>query len=152
MGNWGIKALESDERLDIIELFKAFVETHPDVKLKELIAYYIAEGFLSADNTQIDYLYDKTTTGLTEIYFEYRDNGQVIAGDKPLSIASFTAGKNDLHFLQQHINDIINETPDEDGEREYAELYKESPGWTAHMQQLSERLSSEYQKLADSLT
>lgn len=147
MGSWGIKALESDEGLDIVGLFKAFVETHPKLELKQLISHYQAAGFLATDKTEIDYLYDTTAIALSEIYLEYLQTGQFITGDGPLDIHVFTATKNDLLFLMTCVDDIIQERPDADGEREYADLHKETPGWTDYVRNIFERLNSEQVKL-----
>jgi len=147
MVNWGIKAIQSDEGLDVIDLFEAFVEKHPDLEMKELIAYYKVQGFLAKDKTEIDYLYDTTAIALSEIYLEYRETGEVVFGNEPLVIRSFTAMKEDVQFLRTLIDDIIQERPDEDGEREYADLHKETPGWPAYIRDFFERLNSEYIKL-----
>jgi hypothetical protein len=116
MGSWGIKALQSDEGLDIIELFNSYAKQHRDLKLKELIAYYKAEGFLATDKSDIGYLYDTTAIALGEIYLEYLETGQFATNSEPMAIHSFTAGKKDVRFLMECIDDIINEKPDGDGE------------------------------------
>ncbi|MGN7986053.1 hypothetical protein ACTJKC_01865 [Pedobacter sp. 22226] len=147
MGSWGTKALYSDEGLDIINLLVSFVEKYPDVEMGQLIAYYKAKGFLAPDDTAIDYLYDTTAIALSEIYLEYQQTGRFTTGDGPLDIRSLVATKKGLQFLMTCLDDIIQEKPDEDGEREYVDIHRGTPGWTAYIRDVYERLNGEYMRL-----
>ncbi|MDJ1482284.1 DUF4259 domain-containing protein [Cytophagaceae bacterium YF14B1] len=142
MGSWGIKALESDEGLDILDFFTEYTESHSDIHLGELIDFYIAEGFLPADTTDIDYLYDKTAIALAELFTDYQQYPELEFGEEKLNITSFTGTQEAILYLIRFLEDILNEKPDEDGIREYAELYREVKGWKEHMQELLARLNA----------
>ena len=55
MGAWGIKALERDEGLDVLDILKnEYVPEHPVMDLGEMIELMKEEVMLGADFSQID--------------------------------------------------------------------------------------------------
>ena len=153
MGAWGVKALESDEGLDVLDILKnEYVPEHPVMDLGEMIELMKAEGMLGADFSHIDFLFDNTAMALSELYFQWKDNGRMDYDHEEAiwdKITGFTASKEALDFLLRQLTDIKNEEPDEDGIREIVELWKdESSGeiasaWLKHLNQLIDRLELE---------
>ena len=153
MGAWGIKALERDEGLDVLDILKnEYVPEHPVMDLGEMIELMKEEVMLGADFSQIDFLFDNTAMALAELYFQWKDNGKLdydyeeAIWDK---VTGFTASKEALAFLLRQLTDIKNEVPDEDGIREIMDLWKNedsgeiAPAWLEHLNQLIDRLDSE---------
>ena len=61
MGVWGIKALERDEGLDVLDILKnEYVPEHPVMDLGEMIELMKEEVMLGSDFSQIDFLFDNT--------------------------------------------------------------------------------------------
>ena len=61
MGAWGIKALERDEGLDVLDILKnEYVPEHLVMGLGEMIELMKEEGMLGEDLSDIDFLYDNT--------------------------------------------------------------------------------------------
>ena len=78
MGAWGIKALERDEGLDVLDILKnEYVPEHPVMDLGEMIELMKEEVMLGADFSQIDFLFDNTAMALAELYFQWKDNGKL---------------------------------------------------------------------------
>ena len=76
MGAWGIKALERDEGLDVLDILKnEYVPEHPVMDLGEMIELMKAEVMLGSDFSQIDFLFDNTAMALAELYFQWKDTG-----------------------------------------------------------------------------
>ena len=153
MGAWGIKALERDEGLDVLDILKnEYVPEHPVMDLGEMIELMKEEVMLGSDFSQIDFLFDNTAMALAELYFQWKDNGKLdydyeeAIWDK---VTGFTASKEALAFLLRQLTDIKNEVPDEDGIREIMDLWKNedsgeiAPAWLEHLNQLIDRLDSE---------
>ena len=70
MGAWGIKALESDEGLDVIDILEnEYIPEHSIVNLEEIIQLMRDEVMLGKDLTEVDFLFDNTAIALTELYF-----------------------------------------------------------------------------------
>ena len=64
MGAWGIKALERDEGLDVLDILKnEYVPEHPVMDLGEMIELMKEEVMLGSDFSQIDFLFDKYCDG-----------------------------------------------------------------------------------------
>jgi len=130
MGAWGIKALERDEGLDVLDILKnEYVPEHPVMDLGEMIELMKAELYFQwKDNSKLDY-----------------DHEEAI-WDK---VTGFTASKEALAFLLRQLTDIKNEVPDEDGIREIVDLWKNedsgeiAPVWSEHLDWLIKRLISE---------
>ena len=61
MGAWGIKALESDEGLDMIGILTdEYLSKHSVLNLDEILELMKQEGMLGEDLSDIDFLYDNT--------------------------------------------------------------------------------------------
>lgn len=157
MGAWGIKALESDEGLDVIDfLAEHYLKNHTELDLQEMITIMQKEGFFGTSFTEIDFFYDNNALALAELYLEWLDTKQLNYGfvteDEPDQesvwdkVTSFQASYSALEFLLRYLRDIRDEVPDEDGEREIVELWRdngENPNyetWSQHLNWLIERL------------
>lgn len=153
MGAWGIKALERDEGLDVLDILKnEYVPEHPVMDLGEMIELMKEEVMLGSDFSQIDFLFDNTAMALAELYFQWKDNGKLDYDHEEAiwdKVTGFTASKEALAFLLRQLTDIKNEVPDEDGNREIMDLWKNedsgeiAPAWLEHLNQLIDRLDSE---------
>ena len=153
MGAWGIKALERDEGLDVLDILKnEYVPEHPVMDLGEMIELMKEEVMLGSDFSQIDFLFDNTAMALAELYFQWKDNGKLDYDHEEAiwdKITGFTASKEAIAFLLRQLTDIKNEVPDEDGIREIVDLWKNedsgeiAPAWLEHLNQLIDRLDSE---------
>jgi len=153
MGAWGIKALESDEGLDMIGILTdEYLSKHSVLNLDEILELMKQEGMLGEDLSDIDFLYDNTAIALAELYFQWKDDGKLnYDTDNSIwcKVTDFTASKKALAFLLRQLTDIKNEVPDEDGIREIVDLWKNedsgeiAPAWLEHLNQLIERLTSE---------
>ena len=153
MGVWGIKALERDEGLDVLDILKnEYVPEHPVMDLGEMIELMKEEVMLGSDFSQIDFLFDNTAMALAELYFQWKDNGKLDYDHEETiwdKVTGFTTSKEALAFLLCQLSDIKNEVPDEDGIRESVELWKDedsgeiNPEWSTHMDWLMKRLASE---------
>lgn len=153
MGVWGIKALERDEGLDVLDILKnEYVPEHPVMDLGEMIELMKEEVMLGADFSQIDFLFDNTAMALAELYFQWKDNSKLDYDHEEAiwdKVTGFTASKEALAFLLRQLTDIKNEVPDEDGIREIVDLWKNedsgeiAPAWLEHLNQLIDRLDSE---------
>ena len=153
MGAWGIKALESDEGLDMIGILTdEYLSKHSILNLDEILELMKQEGMLGEDLSDIDFLYDNTAIALAELYFQWKADGKLnYDTDNSIwcKVTDFTASKKALAFLLRQLTDIKNEVPDEDGIREIVDLWKNedsgeiAPAWLEHLNQLIERLTSE---------
>ena len=153
MGAWGIKALERDEGLDVLDILKnEYVPEHPAMDLGEMIELMKEEVMLGSDFSQIDFLFDNTAMALAELYFQWKDNSKLDYDHEEAiwdKVTGFTASKEALAFLLRQLTDIKNEVPDEDGIREIVDLWKNedsgeiAPAWLEHLNQLIDRLDSE---------
>ena len=153
MGAWGIKALERDEGLDVLDILKnEYVPEHPVMDLGEMIELMKEEVMLGSDFSQIDFLFDNTAMALAELYFQWKDNSKLGYDHEEAiwdKVTGFTASKEALAFLLRQLTDIKNEVPDEDGIREIVDLWKNedsgeiAPAWLEHLNQLIDRLDSE---------
>ena len=76
MGAWGIKALERDEGLDVLDILKnEYVPEHPVMDLGEMIELMKEEVMLGSDFSQIDFLFDNTAMALASCI----SNGRITA-------------------------------------------------------------------------
>lgn len=139
MGAWGYKALESDEGLDVVDFIRDYAETkYPDtiqidLKLSEVINALKEAGFFGETWAEIDFFYDHSAMALSELYLMFKETGELDypdeeneARDLKKRIQSFTGDTASFDFLLRYLTDIKNEVPDEDGEREIVELWKDS--------------------------
>lgn len=153
MGAWGVKALQSDEGLDVIDILtNEYVPEHPVLDLGEIIELMKEEVMLGADLSQIDFLFDNTAMALAELYFQWKDFGKLDYGTEESvwnKVTDFMTSKEALDLLLRQLTDIKNEVPDEDGEREIAELWKDGNSWEEwnnHLDILIQRLEHEQKK------
>lgn len=153
MGAWGVKALQSDEGLDVIDILtNEYIPEHPVLDLGEIIELMKEEVMLGADLSQIDFLFDNTAMALAELYFQWKDFGKLDYGTEESvwnKVTDFMTSKEALDLLLRQLTDIKNEVPDEDGEREIAELWKDGNSWEEwnnHLDILIQRLEHEQKK------
>ena len=158
MGAWGIKALESDEGLDVVDVLREYLEKFEDKKditLKEIIDLMIEEGMLGETFEDIDFLYDNTAIAISELYFDFKENGKLDYDydDEETTFSKlekFSSDKKSLKYLIDYLTNIYNKVPDEDGEREIVELWYENgqnpnyEEWYNHLCSLIEKLKAEY--------
>lgn len=152
MGTWSIKALESDAGLDVIAFLEEQYNGKQDLVLSEIINQFLNEGFLSEDKNDIDFLYDNTAMSLAELVIMFYENGVLDYDNENKDIAlnekkTFKTDKKSLQFILQHLIDIKNEKTNEDGEREYVELRKESDSynaWKQHLENLINKINTKF--------
>ena len=78
MGAWGVRALDSDEGLDVFDEFTDYCIENDEIKMGDLIEHFKETGFLPEKPEEIDFLYDHTVMVLAELLEEYHKNGKVI--------------------------------------------------------------------------
>ena len=158
MGAWGIKALESDEGLDVVDVLREYLEEFEDKKeitLKEIINLMIEEGMLGETFEEIEFLYDNTAMAVSELYFDFKETGKLdydYEEDETTfsKLEKFSSDKKSLKYLIDYLSNIYNKIPDEDGEREIVELWYENgqnpnyEEWYNHLGSLIEKLKAEY--------
>jgi hypothetical protein len=147
MGSWGIKALESDTGLDLIDFLKEHIPNDFNFKLSKMISELKGE-LLGENFDKIDFLYDNTAMAIAELYFMFKDTGELNYDDdkkeKSLkNIKTFTADKESLEYILKYLMDIKNNVPDEDGEREIVELWADDEEWKNHLDELIKRMNEE---------
>ena len=144
MGAWGIKALESDEGLDVVDVLREYLEGFKNKKvitLKEIINLMIEEGMLGETFEDIEFLYDNTAIAISELYFDFKENGKLDYDDEEEDETTFSK-------LEKFSSD--NKVPDEDGEREIVDLWYDNgqnpsyEEWYNHLKSLIEKLKVEY--------
>lgn len=151
MGAWGVKALESDAGLDVIDFLEDFYEGKTILLLSEIISIFVVDGLLSKEREHIDFYFDNTAMVLAELYLMFQKEGALDYDheDEKISLRykkAFVSDKESLEFIFQYLIDIKNEKPDEDGHREYVELWKESSSWekwSAHLEYLITELTEQ---------
>ena len=122
MGSWGVKALESDNGLDLIFLLKTdYLPKHKKLTLGGLIGFLKEEGFLGETVNEIDFLYDNTAIAIAELYSEWQKTGKLNYDDEDSNvwsaITNFSASATARKDLLRRLRSIKNQVPDEDGER-----------------------------------
>ena len=145
MGAWGIRALQSDEGLDVLDfLEKSCLPGHTALKLEEIITAMKDDGFFGETFEEIDFFYDHSALALAELYLEWPDTETFPDGELWSNIQKFTASGEALRFLLRYLRGIRDEVPDEDGEREIVELWKNSRDeWSAHLDTLIQKLEKQ---------
>lgn len=154
MGAWGIKALESDEGLDVIDILEnEYIPEHSIMNLEEIIQLMRDEVMLGKDLTEVDFLFDNTAIALTELYFQWKEERKFnyeTENNIWEKVTDFISSKKSIDILLKQLIDIKNKVPDEDGERELVELWYdngENPNyeeWYNHLSSLIEKLKAEY--------
>ena len=154
MGAWGIKALESDEGLDVIDILEnEYIPEHSIMNLEEIIQLMRDEVMLGKDLTEVDFLFDNTAIALTELYFQWKEERKFnyeTENNIWEKVTDFISSKKSIDILLKQLIDIKNKVPDEDGEREIVDLWYDdgqNPNyeeWYNHLGSLIEKLKSEY--------
>ncbi|MET8797650.1 hypothetical protein ABZV91_14575 [Nocardia sp. NPDC004568] len=67
MGAWGVKALESDEGLEVLALVEEIAEGRDRVTADDLVNAARTQGLLGDDPAEDEYLYDITALALAEV-------------------------------------------------------------------------------------
>ncbi|MDR2234941.1 MAG: DUF4259 domain-containing protein [Chryseobacterium sp.] len=150
MGAWGYKALESDEGLDLVDFVRDYVETkYPGnepvgLKLSELKDSLKEAGFFGETFSDGDFFYDHSAMALSELYLMFKETGELNYPyeddenrDLKKRVKSFTGDQSSFEFLLRYLTDIINEVPDQDGEREIVELWKDSDMYSEWQENLT---------------
>ena len=140
MGSWGIKALESDTGCDIIYEIGTKYREKTEIILTDIISD--TEFFPST--MEVDYYYDMEALTITELYLNFKEKS--IVELEMEHIKSIVANKKDIQFLLQMLYDIRDEKPDEDGERELVEIWKEGKlwnEWKTHLLDLISKMENE---------
>ena len=154
MGAWGIKALERDEGLDVIDILKnEYIPEHSIMNLEEIIQLMRDEIMLGKDLTEVDFLFDNTAIALTELYFQWKEERKFnyeTENNIWEKVTDFISSKKSIDILLKQLIDIKNKVPDEDGEREIVDLWYENgqnpnyEEWYNHLGSLIEKLKAEY--------
>ena len=154
MGAWGIKALESDEGLDVVDILEnEYIPEHSIMNLEEIIQLMRDEVMLGKDLTEVDFLFDNTAIALTELYFQWKEERKFnyeTENNIWEKVTDFISSKKSIDILLKQLIDIKNKVPDEDGEREIVDLWYDdgqNPNyeeWYNHLGSLIEKLKSEY--------
>ena len=154
MGAWGIKALERDEGLDVIDILEnEYIPEHSIMNLEEIIQLMRDEVMLGKDLTEVDFLFDNTAIALTELYFQWKEERKFnyeTENNIWEKVTDFISSKKSIDILLKQLIDIKNKVPDEDGEREIVDLWYDdgqNPNyeeWYNHLGSLIEKLKSEY--------
>lgn len=154
MGAWGIKALESDEGLDVIDILEnEYIPEHSIMNLEEIIQLMRDEVMLGKDLTEVDFLFDNTAIALTELYFQWKEERKFnyeTENNIWEKVTDFISSKKSIDILLKQLIDIKNKVPDEDGEREIVDLWYENgqnpsyEEWYNHLGSLIEKLKAEY--------
>ena len=145
MGAWGIRALQSDEGLDVLNfLEETCLPGHTALKLEEIIDSMKDDGFFGETFEEIDFFYDQSALALAELYLEWPATETFPDGELWSNIQKFTASGEALRFLLRYLRGSLDEVPDEDGEREIVELWKDSRDeWNAHLDTLIQKLEKQ---------
>ncbi len=154
MGAWSIKALESDEGLDVIDILEnEYIPEHSIMNLEEIIQLMRDEVMLGKDLTEVDFLFDNTAIALTELYFQWKEERKFnyeTENNIWKKVTDFISSKKSIDILLKQLIDIKNKVPDEDGEREIVDLWYDdgqNPSyeeWYNHLGSLIEKLKAEY--------
>ena len=154
MGTWGIKALESDEGLDVIDILEnEYIPEHSIMNLEEIIQLMRDEVMLGKDLTEVDFLFDNTAIALTELYFQWKEERKFnyeTENNIWKKVTDFISSKKSIDILLKQLIDIKNKVPDEDGEREIVDLWYDDgqnpiyEEWYNHLGSLIEKLKAEY--------
>ena len=152
MGAWGYKALESDEGLDVVDFLRDRIPENLEFDLAGIIDAMKSGGFFGASFDDIDFFYDHSAMALAELYLMFLDTGTLDyendeedEGPALSDIKVFRADPDSLLFLLRYLQDIRNEVPDEDDEREIVELWRDSKSWKewkANLDNLAARIDA----------
>ncbi len=149
MGAWGVKALDSDEGLDVLDEFTDYCIENEEIKIGDLLEYFKEAGLLPENPDEIDFTYDHTVMVLGELLKEYNDTGKVIINyendedeDVEEEVTNISFDKENISYLTEQISDILNPK----GEiHETYELWEDSDSfqeWKEHNLVLLETLKN----------
>ena len=149
MGAWGVRALDSDEGLDVLDEFTDYCIEHDEIKVGDLLDYFKETGLLSEDPDETDFIYDHTVMVLGELLAEYNDNGKIVLvyeddeeEEIEEEITDISFGEDELNYLIEQISDIL----EPKGEvHETYELWEESDSfqeWKEHVLFLLDKLKN----------
>ncbi|WP_280398055.1 hypothetical protein [Nocardia carnea] len=133
MGAWGVKALESDEGLEVLALVEEISEDRDQVTAEELVNAARAAGLLGNDPADDEYLYDVTALALAEILTG--DTAQL--ADPTLGGSVFVATPAGTSVLIAWLTQLR----DAGEEREFRELWSSDSRQITHITAVLEALS-----------
>ncbi|MGI5218918.1 hypothetical protein [Nocardia sp. CA-290969] len=133
MGAWGVKALESDEGLEVLALVEEVSAGRDQVTADELVNAARAEGLLGGNPAEDEYLYDVTALALAEILTG--DTAQL--GDPTLGGTVFVATPEGTAVLIAWLTQLR----DAGEEREFRELRSSDSRQITHITAVLEALS-----------
>ncbi|MDN3241458.1 hypothetical protein [Glycomyces tritici] len=125
MGSWGVKALESDEGLEVLAMVEAAIRGRDRVTADELVGAARDEGLLGDDPAGDEYLYDMTALALAEILTG--DTAQL--ADPGFGGTAFVATPEGTAALIAWVSQLRDGDPD----REFRELRMDDPRQVAHV-------------------
>jgi hypothetical protein len=125
MGSWGVKALESDEGLEVLSMVATVVRGRDRVTADELLDAARDVGLLGGDPAVDEYLYDMTALALAEILTG--DTAQLV--DPDFGGTAFVATADGTAALIAWVTQLR----DGDPEREFRELRMHDPRQEAHV-------------------
>lgn len=152
MGSWGIRALESDCGLDVIDFLDENYGGSKKIILSKLLANMIDDGLLAKDRGDIEYLFDNSIISIAELFIMFKEQGEIEydnEDDEALSLRNikiFKSDKKSLRFILKRLEDIKNEKPDVDNMREYHVLWRDSKSydaWKMHLDTLINKIRVE---------
>lgn len=126
MGAWGVKALQSDEGMDVLSVVEETIAGRERVTADELIEAVRGEGLLGDDPDIDEYLYDVTAIALAEILTG--DTAQLV--DPAFGGVVFVATPEGVAELVEWLTRIRD--GDED-DREIVELWEGDEEHAAHV-------------------
>jgi hypothetical protein len=136
MGAWGIRALESDEGLEVLHELAALAGDRENVGLDELMAHLEAKGLIGPDAQEDEYLWDNTAIAVGELVLAGADSAPQ-ADAPPRARVEPTEGA--LQSLVDYVETIHEAEPQD---REIKELWTDEERWDAHVVELLDRLSA----------
>ena len=149
MGAWGVRALDSDEGLDVLDEFTDYSIENDKIKIGDLIEYFIETEFLPENPDEKDFLYDQTVMVLAELLEEYNEKGKIVLEyedddeeEVEAEITDVSFDESDINYLTEQITDILKPK----GEiHEIYELWEDSESfqeWKEHVLSLLEILKN----------
>lgn len=133
VGAWGIKALESDEGLEVLALVEGIADGRDRVTADELVRAARAEGLLGDDPAEDEYLYDVTALALAEVLTG--DTAQL--ADPAFGGTVFVPTSEGIAALVTWLTQLRAAGPD----REFVELWSNNPRHLLHITAVLDALS-----------
>lgn len=147
MGAWGVRALDSDEGLDVMDELIDYCMENDVIKIGDILEFFKEVELLPEDPEETDFLYDHTVMVLAELLEEYNDKGKIVLeyeddNEEEIEeeITDISFNEEDIDYLTEQITDII----EPKGEvHETYQLWEESESfqeWKEHVLFLLKRL------------